>query len=153
MTSSPSRPARRSGIASAASGASWLALLASTTLGIADLDAVKAHVTARDLGGDGEFRLIVQSYAPGSLSQGHLVPHARPLGSTQRAVTADEMAQGVSVQVVHLGEHEAQPVLVAWIERGTANLEYDGAQARPSGDALFGAASGRDARVVLGRKA
>jgi hypothetical protein len=43
-------------------------------------------------------------------------------------------------------------VIVAWLEDGEANLEFDGAEARPSESALYGSSESRElgaARLVL----
>lgn len=132
----------------------WLALLAATTLGAGSLDYVRAHVTA-GLRGDHAYRLVVQTYSPGQLdADGRLFPRARPLGSMQRSVTADELARGVTVRVVQSRpEERAEVVVYAWVERGEPTLELDALTARPEPEALVGssrALSGEAARVVLG---
>src|SRR5690349_2933298 len=96
-------------VASAASGASWMALVAATTLGVGHFDRVRAAITTdqRLLGDDkGQgYRLIVQSYERRALDSSGLPPvHARPLGSVQRAVTAEELAAGIEIDIVQLGE-------------------------------------------------
>ncbi|MDF3071971.1 MAG: hypothetical protein K0R38_7572 [Polyangiaceae bacterium] len=142
---------------SAAVGASWMALVAATTMGLGHLDRVRAQVSA-DTGAlgttGGRYRLVVQSYERDSVPSGN-VPNARqkPLASAQRSVTAEELSRGVAVDVLHVGESlTSSQVIVAWIEQGEADLEFDGAEARPSATALYGAADSRelgDARVVL----
>ena len=147
----------------AATSASWMALLAATTIGLGNIQRVRAEVSANihaigEAGTDG-YRLIVQSYPRASLAQGAL-PGAKvkPLGSAQRAITLEELAQGVSVDVVGVGETPAEDaVLVAWIERGKPDLEFDALRARPSDDAVYGtadaqAASTPRAQVVLNRR-
>lgn len=130
----------------------WLALLAATTLGAGELDQVRAWVSGGLDGGD-SYRLVVQTYAPQSVdAQGRLSPRARPLGSMQRAVTAEELSRGVPVSVVQVRAGEAEPVLVAWVERGAPNLELDALTARPLPEALIGhcrAVSGERAHVVV----
>jgi hypothetical protein len=142
---------------SAAVGASWMALVAATTIGLGQLDRVRAEVSADTgaLGASGSrYRLVVQSYAHGSVTSGN-VPGSRqkPLASAQRSVTAEELSRGVAVDVLRVGESaDASQVIIAWIERGEADLEFDGAEARPSAGALYGASEGRElgaARVVL----
>jgi hypothetical protein len=132
-----------------AAGASWMALVAAATLGSGQFDCIRAQVSAcqrlwpaEEQGG---LRLIVQSYDAGAVSADR-VPreHARPLGSTQRAVTGEELRRGVAVDVLHVGERlgcSAGPVVVAWVERGLPNLEFDARTARPGRGAYFG--SGR----------
>jgi hypothetical protein len=135
-----------------------MALVAATTMGLGSLDRVRAEVSADTaaLGqsSGGRYRLVVQSYAQGSVSAGH-APGTRqkPLASAQRSVTAEELSRGVAVDVLRVGEvRDDSQIIVAWIEQGEADLEFDGAEARPSAEALYGATEARDlgaARVVL----
>lgn len=151
------------GAVQAAAGVSWLALVAATTLGAGSLHRVRAAVSGdpRSLGDSREgYRLIVQSYAPESLgSRDFPGLRARPLGSTQRAVTREELERGVAVDLVGLDQRAADaPVVVAWVERGPADLEFDALRARPSAGAVYGVASVPPAaasgavRVVLSRR-
>jgi hypothetical protein len=141
---------------SAAVGASWMALVAATTIGLGHLDRVRAEVSAdtASLGAGHRYRLVVQSYAPGSVPAGNM-PSARqkPLASAQRSVTAEELSRGVAIDVLRVGEAlDPSQVIVAWIEKGEADLEFDGAEARPSDSALYGTSESRElgsARVVL----
>src|SRR3954466_2108603 len=80
---------------SAAVGASWMALVAATTIGLGHLDRVRAEVSADSgvLGTAGaRYRLVVQSYASDAMAAGKLpgVRH-KPLASAQRSVTAEEL--------------------------------------------------------------
>jgi hypothetical protein len=141
---------------SAAVSASWMALVAATTIGLGQLERVRAQVSAdtTTLPSGDRYRLVVQSYAPGSVSAGRLPGNKhKPLASAQRSVTAEELSRGVAVDVLRVGESlDPSQVIVAWIEKGEANLEYDGAEARPSAAALYGSSEARDfgaARVVL----
>jgi hypothetical protein len=147
--------------ASAATGVSWLALVAATSLGIGQMDRVRAAISSdAEVGAevDGEtYRLIVQSYAPDSVGADHLpAAHARPLASAQRAITAEELRKGVEVDIVQLGGEApaASSVVVAWIERGAPDLELDALTARPKPDAFygFGPQVTESARVVLRRR-
>lgn len=156
----PGRVTRAATVAvtSAAVGVSWMALLAATTIGLGELDRVRAEVSAdtATLGQSSDrYRLVVQSYARDSVGAG-TVPGARqkPLASAQRSVTAEELSRGVAVDVLRLGsaEEDASHVIVAWIEKGEADLEFDGAEARPGAATLYGASEGQQlgsARVVL----
>ena len=129
-----------------AGSASWLALVAATSLGIAHAETVRTEVK---LGGDaptggGRYRLIVQSYD--KLERASFIPASvRPRASVQRAVTADDLARGIRIDLIELGEKEAaragQGVVVAWVEPGEANLEFDARRARPTPGSLFGIAS------------
>jgi len=149
------------GAAQAAAGASWLALVAATTVGVGSLHRVRAAVSvdARKLAhSGGGYRLIVQSYAPKSFGAQDLpAQRARPLGSTQRAVTREELARGVAVDVLGVSEAgEDASVIVAWVERGKPDLEFDALQARPSEDAYYGVAPANEpvgaTPVVLSRR-
>jgi hypothetical protein len=138
-----------------------MALVAATTIGLGQLDRVRAQVSAdtATLGAaSGRYRLVVQSYSHGSVSAGNL-PGLRhkPLASAQRSVTAEELSRGVAIDVLRVGGLvDPSQVIVAWIEKGEADLEFDGAEARPSATALYGASEARDlgsARVVLKARA
>ncbi|HEY4014031.1 MAG TPA: hypothetical protein VGM06_11885 [Polyangiaceae bacterium] len=129
-----SRPSR------SATAGSWMALLAATTLGDV-AGTVHAEVRADGLAPRGAYRLVVQSYdarygtVPG--------PDERPVGSVQRAVTADELREGVHVDLLELRAGEAptaSPVIVAWIEAGQPDLEFDGRTARPARGSVYGVA-------------
>jgi hypothetical protein len=128
---------------------SWVALLAATALGVAGVQRVRAAVSAdpKDLGQSRDgYRLIVQSYAPSSLGTGQLPGgRSRPLASTQRAVTSEQLARGISIDMLGLeatapSSSEA-PVIIAWVERGGADLDFDGFEARPAADAFYGIAT------------
>ncbi len=118
--------------------ASWMAILASATLGI-EGGTVRAEVIAPDteLADAEEFRLVVQTY-DGPISS----PNARPVGSTQRAVTGAELKSGVRVNLLELRDavSHASGHVLAWIETGNADLEFDGRRARPLPDSLRGQA-------------
>src|SRR6187402_976931 len=117
------RKARSSVVSSAAASASWMALLAATSIGAVSVERMRAEVSAQDLAAatSAGYRLIVQSYAPGSVSAGQL-PGAghRPLASVQRSVTAEELAHGIAVDVLQIDQvnGEQAPLIVAWIEHG-----------------------------------
>ena len=142
-------------IRTAAAG-SWIALLAATTLGDA-ADTLRAVVRADGVR-DGAYRLVVQSYDasdgafPGS--------DVRPVGSMQRSVTADELRRGVHVDLLELRRGAPvgaeSPVVVAWIEAGEPDLEFDGRKARPAPGSVYGLvkrASSQDVvRISLDRK-
>lgn len=148
---------------SVATGASWMALVAATTLGLGQVGRVRAEISADQLRVDDAdaYRLIVQSYAPEAVGADHLPgEHARPLGSIQRAITAEELERGIAVDVVQIGNDaepiEAAPIVVAWIERGQPDLDFDGLEARPRLDAFYGVSrsplvTAGPARVVLKR--
>jgi hypothetical protein len=108
------------------------------------------------------YRLVVQSYdAAGSPLPGD---RARPIGSLQRAVTGDELRRGVSVSLVELRQLSAVrpkgrrgPVLLAWVEAGAPDLDFDGRMARPRPGSMYGvvkrSAAGRGrVQIHLNRK-
>lgn len=152
----------------AAVGASWMALVAATTLGLGPVGRVRAQISSDqgaltdDPDGVEGLRLIVQSYAAESVGPDHLPGEfARPLGSIQRAITADELRRGIAVDIIQVGDEvSVDPdgaVVVAWIEPGPPDLEYDAVQARPAADAFYGVAlpaedASAPARVVLRRR-
>jgi hypothetical protein len=142
---------------SAAAG-SWLALLAATTLGDG-ADTLHAEVRADGLG-EGSYRLVVQSY---DTTGGRMPRHdTRPVASLQRAVTADELRNGVHVHLLELrgsgvdAGTEQRPMVVAWVEAGEPNLEFDGRTARPRPGNVYGVArpDGRQdaVQISLNRK-
>jgi hypothetical protein len=119
--------------ASAAAG-SWVAIVAATTLGDA-AGALRTEIRADGLASGSPYRLVVQSYD----RSGALVPgrHARPVGSVQRAVTADELRHGIHVSLIEIrpttdaAAGVDTPLVVAWVEAGDPDLEFDGRMARP----------------------
>ncbi|HWL87770.1 MAG TPA: hypothetical protein VNO21_18330 [Polyangiaceae bacterium] len=125
-----------------------MAILAATTFGV-DAAAATVHAEVRvadaglrDLRANEEYRLIVQTY------DGARDPHrpgAKPVASMQRAVTAAELRRGVRIDLFELrqGEEDRQdgaPMVVAWLERGRPDLEFDGRMARLPADAPSGMA-------------
>lgn len=147
--------------AAAAAGASWLALVAATTIGMNDVDCVRAEVRGESglpTGGTSlTYRLVVQCYAPESLRSGHLDSYARPLGSVQRAVTAEELQRGIAVDVLQFGEEGRgkQAMVIAWVEPGEPTLEFDAMLARPTPGAVVGMSESYEAnaQIVLRRAA
>ena len=146
------RPAAR--LSRPARAGSWMALLAATTFGDA-ADTLHAEVRAEGLVDSDSYRLVVQSYD--SRPNGR----SKPVGSLQRAVTADELRHGVHVNLLEL-RHTAeaagdqQPMVVAWVEAGQPDLEFDARRARPLPGSVYGAVR-RDAnthsiQISLSRK-
>jgi len=124
---------------------SWLALVAATSLGIAHAETVRAEVKLNGdaLASSGRYRLIVQSYD--KLDRASFIPRSlRPRASVQRSVTPDDLARGIRIDLIELGEKEAasgdQGVVVAWVEPGEANLEFDARRARPTAGSIYGIA-------------
>jgi hypothetical protein len=113
-------------------------LVAATTLGDG-VDTLRAEVRADGLM-EGAYRLVVQSYDG---TEGRLLSRrARPVGSVQRAVTADQLRTGVQVSVLELrgvvATARESPFVVAWIEAGEPDLEFDGRTARPGPGSVYG---------------
>ena len=137
-----------------------MALLAATSLGAVSVERMRAEVSAQDLAAptSAGYRLIVQSYASKSVAANQL-PGAnhRPLASVQRAVTAEELAHGIAVDVLQIDEtsDEHAPVIVAWLEHGAPDLELDALRARPTRGAVYGVgqSTAGSAQIVLRRLA
>jgi hypothetical protein len=117
-------------------------LLAATTLGLDGANTVRAEVRAdEDLAESRDYRLVVQSFDAGSGRRP--TPGARPVGSYQRSVTAAELRSGVHVNLVELRKSAPGPkegAVVAWIEAGKPDLEFDGRTARPRPGSMYGLA-------------
>ena len=126
---------------------SWMDLLAETMSPDTSADTVQAVVRA-DVPDAGALRLVVQSFEEGN---------ARPVGSVQRAVTANELRNGVHVHLVELRERGArrrQPRVVAWVETSALD-EHDGFASKPTPGSLYGEArrDTRSVRIVLDKRA
>lgn len=146
MASSRTTPQR------VASAASWMSLLAAATLGVSGVNQVRARISSvEELLADGELRLIVQSYPRDRLSEGRPERYAQPLASTQRSITPEELKRGIDVSVVELGAAtaESDSVVVAWVERGSANLELDALEARPADGSYYGVGKGSGDDLVV----
>jgi hypothetical protein len=140
---------------------SWTALLAATTLGVVGASVVHADIQSQArLDESRTYRLVVQSYDHAAApSQGD-----RPKASLQRQVTAAELRAGIRVGLLEFRQHHdsaadtdavGSPIVLAWVEEGTADLELDGLRARPQPGSLRGAATEMDAdgtvRISVGR--
>jgi hypothetical protein len=131
---------------------SWLALVAATSLGVAHAGTVRAAITLPPemLDGGGRYRLVVQSYD--RLGAAAEIPVSqRPRASTQRAVTAEDLARGVRIDLVELAENPGHDprMVVAWVEPGDADLEFDGRRAKPPAGSFFGMARPNAERVEI----
>jgi hypothetical protein len=134
----------------AARSASWMSLVAATTLGVTGVDQVRAHISSGRHPGDGDLRLIVQSYSTDALDRNaRPKEYAEPLASTQRAITAEELRDGVDVSFLQLPTATERSVVVAWVEQGLPDLDYDALQARPHDGSYYGVADRGDGEVVL----
>jgi hypothetical protein len=134
---------------------SWMALLA-TTMGVDDAGTLRTEIrTDGDIPDTRTYRLVVQSYGTHA---GLPTRRSRPVASAQRAVTAAELRQGVRVNLVELRNGELdrptpsdrnKALVVAWVEEGKPDLEFDGWEARPKPGSIFGSASRDASRTVL----
>src|SRR5687767_11216162 len=90
-----------------AESASWLALVAATSLGIAHAETLRAEIKLppEALESGGRYRLIVQSYD--TLGRASLIPSGRPRASTQRTVTPADLVDGIRIDLIELGDQEA----------------------------------------------
>ncbi len=125
-----------------------MSLLAATSLGL-ESNTVRAEVRSEETLTDATYRLVVQTYAANDRAQ-------KPLSSVQRSVTAQELRDGVHVKLLELNAPAAKPLVLAWIETGAPDLEFDGRMARPRAGSLIGSARGHDGdqvRVRLTRRA
>lgn len=135
-------------------GVSWASLVAATTLGMTAVGEVRARVRgSQDFGGDQQLRLVVQSYRQDGIGRDlHPNHRAVPMASTQRAITAEELRNGVDVRMLRFGLEdvgEADSFVVAWVERGSPTLELDGLGARPPEGAYYGVGRSSDGEIVL----
>ncbi len=118
-----------------------MSLLASTSLGLESANTVHAEVRADRGLVDANYRLVVQTY---HANNDTLTAQSRPVSSVQRAVTAQELREGVQVRLLELGSRSSQPLVVAWIEASGPDLEFDGRMARPRPGSIVGSARGND---------
>jgi hypothetical protein len=132
--------------------------LAATTVGLDDFGRLRIGVSAR-VAQTEALRLVVQVFRHESELVGGLPgPNERPLAAAQRATNADELRSGVlmSVMVSTARRTWADGVRVlAWLEPGPPDLEFDGLCARPSGAVYVGCTGVRSDRadLVLSRPA
>jgi hypothetical protein len=93
----------------------------------------RVRVRQRQHGASREaLRLVVQSYRELDVVAGRPTPYARPLASAQRGVSSEQLKGGVLLDLVHFGiEPEDGVVVIAWVEEGEPDLDFDGLEARP----------------------
>jgi hypothetical protein len=46
-------------------------------------------------------------------------------------VSHEELSSGVQLDLVHFGDWDDEPLVIAWTEAGEPDLDYDGLEARP----------------------
>lgn len=137
--------------ASSPPAASWTSLIA-TTLGLDDFGRLRVRVRAK-VGALQGHRLVVQCYSPDQVKGGLPGLYERPLSAAQRAVEGEELERGVEMVLVHscAGRSDQGCVVIAWIEAGAPDLDYDGLTARPGGAVFVGSgfADAQSAQLVL----
>jgi hypothetical protein len=141
----PLARARAAAVSWQASVGSWTSLLAATTLGVAGASTVHAEVRAAgaELSEGRPYRLVVQSYDDAEDGL-RLSSRARPIASMQRAITPDELRRGVKVDLLELRQvapaFASATLVLAWVEEGKPDLEYDARRARPLPGSFVGEA-------------
>jgi hypothetical protein len=118
-----------SGVTTVHGADSWTSLVA-TTMGLDSLGRLRIVVRAKSVGLE-RARLVVQAFAKAG-------SEARPLASAQRAVSREDLIAGVEItlhpsEVMDAGHH-----VLAWIEPGEPDLEYDGLCAKPKAPISLG---------------
>jgi len=132
---------------------SWTALLAATTLGVAGASLIHANVrTDAQLDERLRYRLVVQSHNRGTGNTAR--NQDRPIASIQLEVTPAQLRDGVRVGLVELqptGEpRDVRPTtLLAWVEEGRADLEFDGLRARPQPGSMTGTAPSGGSKTAI----
>lgn len=135
-----SSPRRKTTLERAKQATSWLALVAATSIGVAASSVAAEIRTTVETPSRGTLRLVVQAFGDDA---------ARPVCATQRAVTAEELRRGIRVDVVEVaGELPGASRVVAWVEEGDADLEFDGRTAKPGKGSLVGEAVADEAGRV-----
>jgi hypothetical protein len=145
---------RKAGLGTAES---WMSL-AATTIGLDDFGRFRIGVSARVEPSE-SLRLVVQVYSRDAEFVGGLpAARERPLAASQRATSAEELRQGVVVSVMVSASRRSWGHgvrVLAWLEPGVPDLEFDGLCARPCGSVYVGCCGvSRDrADLVLARQA
>jgi len=154
----PNRPGSKR--RAVAGSASWLALVAATSLGIPHAETVRAEIKLppEALESGGRYRLIVQSYD--ALGRASIIPAGRPRASTQRTITSADLVDGVRIDLIELGDEStsaSERRVIAWVEPGEADLEFDARRAKPMPGSFFGVApsaneTSESVEIVLDRR-
>ncbi len=120
---------------------SWAELVAETA-GLGELEALEVSVRCRS-GVPTGWRLVVQEVLIDD-------PQRGAIASAQRSISDDTLRAGLTIKVYRQPPSERTEV-IAWLEPGTANLEYDGLRAEASQAAWLGRAKahGSTARLQL----
>jgi hypothetical protein len=117
---------------------SWVDLLASA-VGLESFGRSRLRVAAK-VPYAGELRLVVQVFGRGG---------GWPVGALERVVTAQELRQGVDVQVLHDAGSGAAHRLLAWVEPNARELEFGALTAQPQGALALGEAPVRGGSQAL----
>ncbi len=140
--------------ASAAASAGWLALLAATSLGVADLRRFSARVSAgrgvqvQEAGA----KLVVQAYDAESVEENGMPrAGAKPVAATVRRLLPGELARGVKVDLVELGAtaKTSDSTFIAWIDRSAARGDLDGFAAVPPRQGVLAGSRSNGTTVAL----
>jgi hypothetical protein len=120
---------------------SWTSLVA-TTLGLDVFGRLRVVVRAKSVGLE-QGRLVVQAFSRAD-------NHARPLAAAQRAVSREQLMHGVEI-TLHPDQHDVESAhhVLAWIEPGEPDLEYDGLRAVPKAPVSLGRVSARRNRAEV----
>lgn len=118
-----------SGVTTVHGAESWTSLVA-TTMGLDALGRLRIIVRAKSVGLE-RGRLVVQAFAKAGAE-------ARPLASAQRAVSRDDLFTGVEITLHPNDASTTGHHVLAWIEPGEPDLEYDGLRAKPKAPISLG---------------
>jgi hypothetical protein len=129
-----------SGVTTVHGADSWTSLVA-TTMGLDALGRLRIIVRAKSVGLE-RGRLVVQAFAKTG-------PEARPLASAQRAVNREDLFDGVEITLHCNDEMASGHHVLAWIELGEPDLEYDGLCAKPKAPISLGRVRALRGRVEL----
>lgn len=110
---------------------SWTSLVA-TTMGLDAFGRLRIIVRAKSVGLE-RGRLVVQAFDKAG-------SEARPLASAQRAVNREDLFDGVEITLHPNDESMSGHHVLAWIEPGEPDLEYDGLRAKPKAPISLGRA-------------
>lgn len=109
---------------------SWTSLVA-TTLGLDVFGRLRIVVRAQSVGLE-RGRLVVQAFAKAE-------NQARPVASAQRSVSREDLMGGIDIMLhPEFCQPDAAHHVLAWIEPGEPDLEYDGLRAVPRAPVSLG---------------
>lgn len=120
---------------------SWTSLVAEAA-GLGSFQAMSVVVRASLDIPEGH-RLVVHEYTDGE---------SRPIASAQRAVSGNALRRGLEIRMYRMApapSTRARTRVVAWIEPGTADLDYDALKATPAHATWFGRATAMRERTQL----